>query len=600
MTRKILFVIVSGILIMSFGFSACSGGKTPTQTTLTVTSPTSSPTKSSSTPEASAPLDNKSWWETKWGAPSYGGQINYRSAAVDIVTDPQSPTSTQFGGWMESLFSPSLTLDRSEFAFKTTFVPVKYQAGWLAKSWQQKDPTTIIVNLNQGIKWQNKFPMNGRDFTAQDVQYSYDRILGLNEFQGKPNPFYSSLMSDIASVTAIDKTTIEFKLKYPSAMAIYQITGPYMIPGFVGPEWVHLSDEQRNDWKNVIGTGPYILTDFTANVSMTLTKNPDYWGYDPRNPKNKLPYADSIKITAIPEISDAIGALRNGKIDIIADENSHLSIPEAQAVGRTNPQIVQVWWPEKAPGVIFKYNAKPYDDIKVRQALQMAIDSRTIVNSLYRSMISTSPTGLCSPLAGSEWVDSYSKWPKTLQDEYSYNVDKAKQLLKDAGYSTGFDTEIMAAEGEDTELLETIRNEYKDIGVNMKIMSQDMTTYRKNVSSGNYKQMVFGSANGSLDPPSQAVATFWSKNPERSGLVSDPTYDAMVDQFLAASTDSEAQKIYKQIEQYALERHFSATVCPTLSVMLHQSWLKGWAGEYFSGINAWRYLSAMWIDPSLK
>ena len=135
-----------------------------------------------------------------------------------------------------------------------------------------------------------------------------------------------------------------------------------------------------NDWHHAIGTGPFILTDFVSGSSATLVKNPNYWGYDERYPQNQLPYVDKLKFLIIPDTATALAAMRTGKIDVM----DAIQYQQAQPMQKTNPEIVQI--PIPAPTGItvdLRNDVRPFNDIRVREALQMAIDLPTIAKTFY-------------------------------------------------------------------------------------------------------------------------------------------------------------------------------------------------------------------------
>ncbi len=573
MIRSLIWLLLSIVIALSMVFTACPGDKTPVQ-----------------------------WKE--WGEPTYGGTLNFRSEMIDIITEPQDPRSSQFAAWFELLWCDDMTVDREEFSFSTSFTPVEYRQGWLAESWAQTDPLTWTVRLRQGIHWQDKAPTYGREFTAEDVQYSYDRVLGKGEFEGQPpNGFYVSLIPNVDRVVATDKYTVQFQLNTASALVAHQVMGPFLCISMVPREWVALSEEGQKDWHNCTGTGPYICTDFVPGTSVTMDRNPNYWGYDEKYPENRLPYIDQIKVLAIPDMSTALAALRSGKIDMVADDRSHPSLAEAEALARNNPEIVQYEWPAPASGVFFKFNTEPFDDIRVRKAMQLAINIPEIAQTHYRGTVEGVAVGLSSPLIGEEWAVPYNKWPKELQEEYSYNPTRAKELLAEAGYPNGFKTEILAATTDDVELLQILKSYFMDIGVDMDIVAMGMIEGRVMTMEGNYKQMTFGGGGGGTAPPDQGIGNFWSKKMERvggAGGVNDPNYDALVDQFFAATTMEEAQRIYREAERHLLEQHYTATCCSTIAKQAAQPWLKGWRGEHFWGSWGWAYFSRMWIDEGMK
>jgi peptide/nickel transport system substrate-binding protein len=512
--------------------------------------------------------------------------------------------SAQFGMWLEGLFGDNMLTDRNEYTFKTNFKPEKYKQGFLAESWEWKDKLTLTVHIRQGVYWHDRPPVNGREFTADDVEYTFDRVLATGSGFTEPNAFFAPLLPSVDRVVAVDKYTIEFRLKTSSAMAIYEITGPSFLSVCMVPhEWVEMSEEDKQDWNKVTGTGPFILTDFIASTSLTMERNPDYWGYDERHPENKLPYLDGMKVVVVPDIATAIAAMRTRKIDIMANQANFISLQEAANLKETNPEIVQVKWPTGAGGVFFKYGVKPFDDINVRKAMQLAIDIPTIAESYYLGEVDGKPVGLAHPQAGTDWAIPFEEWPEELQQEYVYDPDRARQLLTEAGYPNGFSTSILASTSGDLALLQILKSNFADIGVEMEIETMDMIQQRVVVLEGKYDQMVNGGGGGSVSPPGNILGDYWSIKTEKTGGaggVEDPVYDAMVEKFNASETEEECQKIFKEADLYVLQQHWSARLCPAVSTQLHQPWLKGWWGESLS--NWWRstYYARMWIDQDVK
>ena len=193
--------------------------------------------------------------------------------------------------------------------------PKQYLKGHLAESWEFTDSSTFIVHLRKGIHWQDIPPVNGREFTADDVVYHYHRLYGLGSGFSKPAPYHSTVTAykDLISVTAADKYTIVFKWKTPNPEFITETLVTVHSPTAAieareaVEKWGNL-----DDWHHAIGTGPFILKDFVSGISATLVKNPNYWGYDERYPQNKLPYIDTLKVIVIPDESAGTGGIACG------------------------------------------------------------------------------------------------------------------------------------------------------------------------------------------------------------------------------------------------------------------------------------------------
>jgi peptide/nickel transport system substrate-binding protein len=175
------------------------------------------------------------------------------------------------------------------------------------------------------------------------VLFHYHRIYGLGGGFTKPSPYRDTdiRFKDIISITAPDKYTIVFKFKTPNPDFIMETLHNVGLAQCLENRDVVKKWGDMRDWRHAIGTGPFILRDFLPGNSATLVKNPDYWGHDERHPQNKLPYIDKLKFLIIPNESEAIEAMRAGKIDCM----NQISYKGAQALQKTNPEIIQIATP---------------------------------------------------------------------------------------------------------------------------------------------------------------------------------------------------------------------------------------------------------------
>ena len=228
------------------------------------------------------------WWE-KLGKPQYGGTMTLRFPADIVNFDPyyEDQLTQIFWSWMESMAGVDWTLDPSTFDYKIFSRPNQYRKGQLAASWEFTDPKTFVVHLRKGIHWQDIPPVNGREFTADDVAYHYHRLYGLGSGL-TPSPWHSTIASyqNLISVNAIDRYTAVFKWKIPNPeLVMVSLLGVNPTQVFEAHEAVEKWGD-LSDWHHAIGTGPYILKDFVTGTSATLVKNQYYWGHDERYPQN--------------------------------------------------------------------------------------------------------------------------------------------------------------------------------------------------------------------------------------------------------------------------------------------------------------------------
>ena len=143
------------------------------------------------------------WWD-KFGKPEYGGTLLLRQDRIGaIAPDPWDLRSAM--GWFcfDSLFLPDWAVSPDTYTISGIFNDPQHMKGLLAENWELTDPKTMTVHLRKGIHYQDKPPVNGREFNAHDVKYNYDRFIGLGEFP-KGSPMYTGMYPSIKEVVVMD------------------------------------------------------------------------------------------------------------------------------------------------------------------------------------------------------------------------------------------------------------------------------------------------------------------------------------------------------------------------------------------------------------
>jgi peptide/nickel transport system substrate-binding protein len=494
-------------------------------------------------------------------------------------------------------------LDPKVFAYGMTFRPPDYVKGNLALSWEMPDTSTFIVHLRQGIHWQNIPPVNGREFTSDDVVWNFDRMYGLGGGFTKPSPFAVSDVSsraDLTGVTATDKYTVVFKWRitnpeYIQETMLDQGTGSQ---NFVAKEAVAQWGDV-GDWHHAIGTGPFIIKDYVSDGSATLVKNPDYWAVDERYPQNKLPYVDKLTFLIITNAATNLAAMRTAKIDL----TEQVSLPDAQSMKKTNPEIVQLSVPQSANGISFRVDKPPFNDINVRRAMQMAIDLPTLANTYYQGTVSAVPDTLTSYFM-TGWGYPYEQWSQSLKDEYKFDPVAAKKLLSAAGYPNGFKTDVVADSTKDMDLMQIVASNLSAIGVTMEIRPMDAASWVTFVLRGhNEDAMAFRSGGplGNSYSPIRMLQLFRTGYPADFGLVSDPVFDAFYPAAMNASSVDAIKKIVADANKMVAEQHYALSLLQPDLFSLYQPWLKGYNAQTYALSNvAGFYTARYWIDSGVK
>ncbi len=178
------------------------------------------------------------------------------------------------------------------------------------------------------------------------------------------------------------------------------------------------------------------ITDWVEGSGMTFTKNPNYWKDDEKFPGNRLPYADELKMLFMPDASTRLAALRTGKLSLLRDLNSD----QAETLQRTNPELLMTSGIHFRSKTSFAMDVRkpPFDDIRVRTAMQLAMDIETINQTLYDGLALMEPEGTFGEGVLGFHVP-FEEWSEDLKANFRYDPERAEKLLDEAGYPRGSD-----------------------------------------------------------------------------------------------------------------------------------------------------------------
>ena len=547
-------------------------------------------------------------------APQYGGTLTY--AGIGRVSENVDPFAVAgeavwlIGGVNEKLAIGDWALDREEFGFKSPSVPLFAFTGQLAESWETPDPLTYIFHIRQGVHYalnpdsEASRLVNGRELTADEVVYTYQRSLALGDFTEralKPNQTFNLPWE---SIEATDKYTVVMKLTKPSLGAlrtIFDDTQQWILP----PEVIEQYGDYE-DWRNVVGTGPLILTDYVEGSSITFIKNPDYWSDDEKYPGNRLPYVDQLRALIMPEEATRISAMRTGKVDILhqAGLSYITALDVVRSLQKTNPEIEVDSFFFRAFQV-FGLNIRnaPFDDVRVRHALQMALDLETI-NDTYYAGYARWEDPRFNGLKG--YYTPFEEWPEELKQYYRYDPEGAEKLLDEAGYPRGADGVRFKVDYQHRDVIDFGYTEiaaayWADIGVDVTTNIIDTGTWVANKAEHNYEM-----STGDMAWP----GTVWAVNLHRAenlfqreylGGVETSVLNAASDAFFAATTLEEQRKAGREFDMEVIKQHNQIWGPLSPLFQANQPWVKGFSGEFRLGQTEFNtILARLWIDSELK
>ena len=544
-------------------------------------------------------------------APRYGGTITYPQARgigehADLWYSPHIAFSI-VPGVLEKPSMPNWAIDRDVWDMSNIFVQPENLVGALAENWEVPDDTTYIFYIRQGVRWHDKAPMNGRALTAEDVVYNFHRWLGIGSGFTEPGPNAHDLANvPFESITAESPRKVVMKLKRPYFTALNLIIDREY--SFIYPPEVIQQHGDAKDWRNLVGTGPFMLTDYVEGSSLTYTKNPNYWGYDAKFPENRLPYIDRLRVLEMTEEATRLAALRSGKLDLVgpAGVSQIKSIDQAESLRKTNPELRQ--WPffvRSETIYSFNVNNPHFSDIRVRIALQKALPLEEINNGYFKGQGNWIPHGMVGDSLKGYYIP-YEQWPKALQEEFAYDPEEAERLLDEAGYPRGadgirFKTHVLHPISRDIAYPELVTAYWRRIGVEVQIRTPPLTEFIAIASQMKHEAMR-GGEGGHHYLYEHLVSRFWGGakiwNPS---VVKDPEFDKIIDALRAANDLESYQKYFREADMYSIKQHWYIWGPDAPHYHVSHKWVKGYNGEGQFGSNNENALFArLWVDQELK
>ncbi len=370
----------------------------------------------------------------------------------------------------------------------------------LATSWKNIEPIVWEFKLRKGVKFHN-----GEPFNAEAVKYTFERMVEKNA----PSLF---LFKNIKKVEIIDNYTVQIHTFQPFGALPLSLKMAEIVPPVAGkkPEFS----------THPVGTGPFKFEEWIKGEKFSMVANEDYWG--------EVPKVERVIHYPLLEQASRTAGLRSGKLDII-----HSVPAEEISLLRSLPDINVVTIPGNDTISIAFDHDKKFGDIRVRKAIAYAINTKEIEEYILEDVGVVAKSFISPAVFGFKDVSKY------LPD---YNIAKAKELLKEAGYPNGFSTEVVAPEGfypKDREILEYMKANLSKVGINLKIRLLEPAAAWPILDSSDFELFLAGWAAMTMDADLGLYRNFHSSN-TREGFAND-LVDEMLDKG-RSSTDPEVRK----------------------------------------------------------
>jgi peptide/nickel transport system substrate-binding protein len=409
--------------------------------------------------------------------------------------------------------------------------------GDLAKSWTvSDDQLTYTFTLHEGVRFHD-----GSELTSADVKASLDRVVFPQEGVVAPRRSYYIA---VKSIEAPDRSTVVFRLHYPSPSFLSMLAHPY---NFIYAK-KYLDQDPHYYKAHSVGTGPFKLKNYVRGAYIEMERNPDYW-------KNGLPYMDGMKYFIIKDTSARAKAIRSGRVDV---EFRGLPPADVDSIKEQMGDKVVVAYPKAIFnwGVGVNVDRKPFDDERVRKALTLAIDRYDMAKTL-------------APLAGLETVGGlmHPDTPWALSGEelqalpgfdkdHQANLREAKRLLAEAGYANGFET-VLTNRNVKLPYIDLgiyLISSWKKIGVEAEHKLEESATWSQTRLTRDFELLLDPYGSTMIGDPDDLMVRFVTGQTGNWGRFSEPVADALFEQ---QKTQMNAQKriqLVKEMQKAILQK----------------------------------------------
>lgn len=396
----------------------------------------------------------------------------------------------------------------------------------IAESWENPDPLTWEFKIRQGVKFHD-----GSDLTVEDVKFTFDRVIQEGAMEGETSP-RKGLMGPVSEVQIVGDDTIRFILEKPWPILLAMLPHQQIVSK------AYVEEVSSDIAIKPMGCGPFKFVEGSIDERIVLERFDDYYGGSPEIPPVGPAPAKRVIFEFMPEVSTRIAALQSGDVHIIHNIPPDL-VPTLEADSNVVVKTV-----EGTRMHMFEMNVTmaPFDDVRVRQAINYAIDIDTIVADVL--------SGYASVVAGPLLPHGFAVDPDL--KPYAYNPEKAKELLAEAGYADGFEVVIDTSD-DLKDVVYVAASMLADVGIEATVRAWDWAVLKEKLLEGE-RAMCFGNwGNSTLDPSDLLVPKLRSNDRGNYSLYANPDLDALLDEAEVETDRAIREQLYYQAQAIIYE-----------------------------------------------
>ncbi|MCA9838389.1 MAG: ABC transporter substrate-binding protein [Trueperaceae bacterium] len=447
--------------------------------------------------------------------PKYGGVLRAGMQTDPVGLDPHTSQATATRNMLENTYDTLVMLNEN-----LEIVP------GLAESWEaSEDGLAWTFNLREGVTFHNGDPLK-----ASDVVFSLNRIKDPDIASPRAGDF-----EVISNIEAADDSTVVVTLSQPFSPLLSKLA--FSMNAIVSEAVAMANNNDLNDV--VVGTGPFKFIEYIPQTRMVLEKNENFWGTDANG--NQLPYLDGITFTFYPEPTARTTAVQTGNVDWI----EYVPAPDVDILKADSGVEVVGGLATNFRSIYINTSVAPLDNALVRDAIAYAVDEQAVVDVALFGTGGVAADGTTIPSSAFYGISS--------SPYIGRDVEKAKELLAEAGFADGFEFDMYVTSTYDflRTPAEIIQSNLAEIGITMNIVAEDWSVYLPKVIDGDFTATILGNS-GLADPDDYLYDQFHTGGNGNFGGYSNAELDALLEQGRQVSDPEERKAIYTQAQELIL------------------------------------------------
>lgn len=462
--------------------------------------------------------------------------------------------------------------------------PTDQIIGDLAKSWQvSADGMAYTFHLHDNATW-----WDGKPVTADDVVFSLNRMVE----QGQPRPRTGALRPYYQRAQALDPTTVQVHLQFPAAAFLPLLAADYMM---ILPRHVVQAGVDINVPQNIVGSGPFKPAGFVRGVSYAFEKNPAYF-------KKGLPFLDSVKVIVIVDQGRAIAAMQTEQVMGNVGHTAGPELEAARALERDSGGRVRSLPIMVGPhGVFVNFKKKPFDDPRVRRAMNLALDRRELNQAGYGGAGLAASAFLPGTAVSAEEVAQWPGYRSTPDGQKDpRDIAEARRLLAEAGYVKGFEATYLYTPGwPEPVLAPFVKEELGRIGIRLTLRQMESSARAAALASGEYD--IANIRHGiTVSDPDEIFTSIYLAGGARNQLgYEDPRMREIFEQQTRETDPARRKALLRQAEEIikAGEYHWFTLLWTSRFVMKNVK-----VQNYYPNptIHTGNTLEHLWYDPTAR